>query len=125
MTRQDQINDIMDRFKFEKVHEAMVALNWVWFNRETNDSAVPEPYELRQRARMLLTQVAVVAENSLEIGRDEWSVATGGFEAISAKKDNDTGKHETQCIIKRPIYLHLSFQLDHCSNSIGYTKKEL
>lgn len=53
--RLTQIAEIMDFFDFDKVHKAMVALNWKWAMAE---DGVPQIWELRKEARRLLYQVA-------------------------------------------------------------------
>ena len=64
------IDSIMDNFNFDRVHTAMVVLNWQW-----DQIGVPEVEHLREAARNLLEQAA-----DKETG---WSVGSGGFEAIN------------------------------------------
>lgn len=63
-----KIEDILDEFNFEKVHKAMEALDWTWY-----DSGVPRIAELRKTARRLLRDVAEV-DGDITMG-------TGGFQA--------------------------------------------
>jgi len=68
MTTQESlsIEEIMNRFDFEKVHQYMVATGWKWWDQ------VPEMEDLRQTALRLLVE-AKLDEN------DVTSVGTGGF----------------------------------------------
>jgi hypothetical protein len=52
---QEQIDDIMDTFDFERVHDWMVHSNWKWANMD-GESRVPEIYEIRKEARERLKQ---------------------------------------------------------------------
>lgn len=63
------IDEILDEFDFEKVHHAMLALNWKWHSTD----GVPAIADLRRTARSLLKQVVEVPNLS--------RVATGGFVA--------------------------------------------
>jgi hypothetical protein len=65
---EDQIDDILDMFDFERVKKAMDALNWTW----SRCDGVPEIYDLRKCARTLLRDVS-------KLDPDRASVATGGF----------------------------------------------
>ena len=47
---QEQIDNIMDDFEFEKVHQIMTALKWTWATAE-NPKAVPELWEIKKNAR--------------------------------------------------------------------------
>lgn len=68
MTTQESlsIEEIMNRFDFEKVHQYMVATDWKWLDE------VPEMEDLRQTALRLLVE-AQMDKN------DVTSVGTGGF----------------------------------------------
>ena len=69
-------DNILDNFDFEKVHTAMVALDWKWSSLGS-DGHVPEVYELRREARKLLTDVIY---KHIETG-DKWvGISTGGFD---------------------------------------------
>jgi hypothetical protein len=45
--KQELIDEILDCFKFERVHKAMVALEWSW----SSTGGVPEPWDIRASAR--------------------------------------------------------------------------
>jgi len=62
-----QIDSIMDWFEFERVHTAMVALDWSWC-----DYGIPSVPEIRAEARDIL-------EHVIRIGGGY--VSTGGFKA--------------------------------------------
>jgi hypothetical protein len=113
MNRQEQIDDIMDHFDFEKVHKAMVALEWVWHNSSTGRSEVPERWEIRKRARTLLHNAMDVAEKASRPMKGGWIVGTGGFIAVSNKNEAPT----PEAWEEHPITLHLSFQVSNWSNS--------
>jgi len=87
---QDQIDEIMDWFEFEKVHEAMVATQWKWYDGD-NEFGVPTLQQLKKKARSLLRTVAEAKE-------PDYISATGGF---YARKETFEGKP----------YLRLSFEV--------------
>ena len=66
MTNQEIIDEIMDCFDFHRVKVAMEALDWRWAHL---DGAIPEEFEIRQKARTLIKE-------ALETKR---SLATAGF----------------------------------------------
>lgn len=81
---QEAIDNIMDNFDFEKVYNAMVALDWEWRNE-----GVPDVSDLRKEARNLLKTAL----------KDKTNVGTGGFQ-VQYFSDKD-GQ-----------YVHLSFVID-------------
>lgn len=81
MTKEEQINDIMDCFDFGKVRKAMLALNWTWITSESNEGA-PYEYELRKAARGYLEKVCTLARSG---GPDSYRCGSGGFEAEATK----------------------------------------
>lgn len=91
----EYIDEILDYFDFEKVHKAMLALDWKWgsFN---GSARTPTEYELKQEAERLL--------------REAWerksSVATGGFYAVYHKNTDDDEYADG---------LELNFQVDGCA----------
>jgi hypothetical protein len=52
---QEQIDEIMDSFDFQKVHKIMEAINWRW-----HEVGVPDIYSLRTLARKHLKTAAEV-----------------------------------------------------------------
>lgn len=71
-----QIEDIMERFQFDKVHAVMTFLNWTW----ARHGVVPTVQELRDEARR---QLAEVVSHWIKMGSPAAgaSVASGGFRA--------------------------------------------
>lgn len=64
---QEQIDEIMDRFDFHKVHRVMEFLGWEW-----GGDGVPDVPAIRQRARYLMNEVA---------SNDFRATSTGGLRA--------------------------------------------
>ena len=96
----DEIDYILETFNFERVHVAMLALDWKWRDR----LAVPTIARLKQRAKILL-DVAY---------KEKITIATGGLQAVYHPpiKDSDL------LIDSGPI-LSLSFVLTE-TNSEDY-----
>lgn len=67
-----QIETLLERFDFQKVHDYMILTNWVWVNQY--GQAVPTVDELRSTAIRLLR---CVADDSKEYS----STGTGGLVA--------------------------------------------
>jgi len=59
MTFQEQVDNIMDEFEFERVHEIMKAVNWTWL-----DDGVPYVSDLRKEARRHLYALRDIALSS-------------------------------------------------------------
>jgi hypothetical protein len=89
---QEQIDEIMDSFDFEKVQKIMEALNWEW-----NDEGVPDIYSLRTSARKHLKAAAEIKGTS----------GSGGFTA-----------HYTES--KEWVRLELYFGLDSINDGTEY-----
>lgn len=92
----ETIDDIMDNFDFDRVHDTMEMLGWGWVDRDTGDYAIPEISELRKRARGLMKEAMVSRQPS-------YRIATGGFQV-----DKTTEKGE--------VFLSLSFVLTSWDN---------
>ena len=92
----DEIDDIMDNFDFDKVHEAMTLLGWRWVSRSTQAFEIPHVSELRKRARGLM-------QDAMGSHMPSYSTGTGGFEVDKTTED---GK----------VYLSLSFVLTSWNN---------
>lgn len=67
-TKQEMIDYVLDNFDFERVHKAMVALDWHW----ASVGDVPEIYDLRVKSRELLHDV---------LRKEQYLVGTGGLYA--------------------------------------------
>jgi len=79
--RELMIDEIIDRFNFEKVLIAMQALDWRWQSTEGNGLAVPSLQKMKSIARHLLRE-SIKSK----------VVSTGGFEATyypAEDKDSD------------------------------------
>lgn len=66
-----QINAILDRFDFEKVHRAMQVLDWRWHTTEQGMNQVPSRVDLRRSAREMLSQLSTMPKTRY--------MSTGGF----------------------------------------------
>jgi hypothetical protein len=78
---QQKIDNIIDCFDFNKVHEIMEHLNWTW---ATTSGRVPDVLDLKQCARKLLNDVVDNYINNRIYGDEkihEFDVSTGGFKA--------------------------------------------
>ena len=79
MKRERQvIDEIMDFFEFDKVHKAMVALNWEW-----RDNGVPDIYEIRKKARQIMYECCEYAVKE----KSSRCLSTGGFRAFCEFED--------------------------------------
>lgn len=67
---QEQIDYIIDHFKYDKVHKAMTVLEWKWLLPGKEEPGIPKISDLRGTSRYLLSKVATSPERV-------WS--TGGF----------------------------------------------
>jgi hypothetical protein len=96
----DEIDYILDTFNFERVHVAMLALDWKW----RDPLAVPTIARLKQRAKFLLDSAY----------KEQITIVTGGLQAVYHPpiKDSDL------LIDSGPI-LSLSFVLTE-TNSEDY-----
>ena len=92
LTKQEAINSLIEKFDFVRVHKAMIALNWEWYEIQST----PNIEQLKQHARKLLNDC--YEENILQI-------SSGGFVAKLTKH--------------RENYLKLDFQLE--SSCVIYT----
>jgi len=87
--RETMIDEIIERFNFERVHIAMNALDWQWCTTKGNGHAVPTLVELKAMARHLLRE----SINSKVC-------ASGGFEArYHPKVDRDSEYFELKFIL--------------------------
>jgi len=96
-TNEQAIEDLLDKFDFNKVQKAMQVLDWKWASAE---NGVPTIYELRKTARGIL-------KDAYETGVTEVSI--GGF---SAKYDGSD----------REKWLYLEFTLTQSSTFYNQNK---
>jgi hypothetical protein len=71
---QEQMDEIMDSFEFDKVLSVMQHLNWEW-----KDAGVPDEYEIRKSARRTI-------KSAIEYNGTS---STGGFTAIVDDNPDD------------------------------------
>ena len=92
------IPQIMERFKFKKVHEVMSFLNWTW-----GHNVVPSEFTIRSTAHGLLRDCVAAWEKR---GRPSTGMtfATGGFIA------------QVECFQDAPARLSLVFYVDHADS---------
>lgn len=69
---EQQIQDILEYFDFERVHETMIKLNWTWVSSDLKLEYIPEIEELKEHAKERL-------ENAIKY---KWS-ESGGFVATN------------------------------------------
>jgi hypothetical protein len=76
------VDDILNEFDFEKVHDTMVALDWKW---ASTHPSVPSIRDLKDTARQLLIKVYQLRKDDYNNTHPEVpvQVATGGFRAIA------------------------------------------
>jgi hypothetical protein len=73
----ERISDIMVEFDFQKVHEAMTALDWVWFG-----IGIPSINELRAAAFNSLNEAAS------HLSDKQWGSGSGGL-SVSYSRHHD------------------------------------
>lgn len=67
----EQIDSVLERFDFDKVHKVMQLLDWKWGGPFVPELKVPSPQEMKCATYSLL----------LEARRLDCSTSSGGFEA--------------------------------------------
>ena len=72
-TRDEQIQEIIANFDWEKVHKVMVALDWQWAKTLEHEEGIPKIGDLVNTATALLTDV---------YKQNAQSVSCGGFSAV-------------------------------------------
>jgi hypothetical protein len=94
----DEIDYIIDKFNFERVHVAMTAVDWKWAKQNLVPTEVPSIARLKETAYRIL-KIAF---------KEKTTVTTGGLQAVYHPPE------ETLDVI-----LSLSFVLDEV-NSVDY-----
>ena len=99
------IEDVLDNFDFQKVHNAMVALNWTWL-----DKGVPSVENLREQARDLLRSSAEARLGDYSYVNYEVGITscTGGLEAQSWCDSQKS----------RITHMELTFVVTHSDSSL-------
>ena len=80
--QKEMIDEIIDKFNFEKVLITMTALDWQWQTTAGNGHSLPTMQRLKAMARHLLNE-------SIK----ETFVGSGGFEAKYHAKDNSDSEY--------------------------------
>jgi hypothetical protein len=96
---QEQIDNIMDSFEFDKVQTVMTALDWKWYLHED----IPGIIEIKQSARKTL--------NSLK--NENRMSGSGGFYAT---------KEEGEELGKPWVRISLFFGLEFAEDGVSYDK---
>jgi hypothetical protein len=89
LKHESMIDEVIDKFNFEKVHVAMTALDWQWATTADNGYAIPTLSRLKAMARVLLRKSVT-----------DKQVGSGGLVATYHPKDKD-----------EPEYFDLKFVL--------------
>jgi len=55
--KDEQIEIILEKFDFERVHQAMTHLNWTWANSATIPNSVPSVDDIKKSARRYLERM--------------------------------------------------------------------
>lgn len=76
----EQIDEIMDTFDFDKVREVMEMLEWKW---HTSDD-VPDEYMIRKSARKMMRNLIDYTDGGTN--------SSGGFRATLTQKADNCGK---------------------------------
>jgi len=94
---QEQMDEIMDSFEFDKVASVMQHLNWEW-----KDAGVPDEYEIRQSARRTM-------KSAIECNG---TAGSGGFTAVVTDNEEEGW-----------VRLDLYFGFDTVNDGVDYEKK--
>lgn len=71
---EEQIEEVMENFNFERVHSVMKYLKWSW-----HIEGVPSIEMIKNEAKRLLIEVY---NSCHKYGENQWSIATGGFQVV-------------------------------------------
>ncbi len=84
------IEEVMEDFRFKRVHDTMAFLNWKWAT--TTGGEVPTIIELRRAARQLMVETCKLALDSDLVGEHiPFAIYSGGLKATVFK--SKCGKH--------------------------------
>lgn len=73
------IDEVIDTFEFEKVHEHMVNTNWKWATGDYNYYEVPSIISLKQHLRRMLVDAYTSMNNRPELKEMPYMLSCGGF----------------------------------------------
>ena len=91
MTDEEKIDEVLEEFDFDKVHEVMNFLKWKWV--DNNDSmSIPSHYRIIEEAKSLLYSCKKEKDNIV-------TIATGGFMAHKDKDENGESYYSLSFII--------------------------
>lgn len=93
----DMINEVLAWFDFNKVHTAMVALNWTWAGE-----GIPDIQDLRETAmeRMNNAIEQAVDKNNTEHEDVGWISSSGGLKATAWRnKDYKLAKVQLEFVV--------------------------
>jgi hypothetical protein len=76
----EQIDEIMDIFDFNRVLKVMEMLEWTW----SPSNCVPDEYEVRKSARRMMKQLIDYTDGG--------TTSSGGFRATLTQKADNEGK---------------------------------
>jgi len=111
---QEMIDDIMDNFDFEKVHDVMEHLGWSWVVPGSNPE-VPDIGTIRRVARKCLRDVTFNLSNSIGAkGVQNCEVDFGGLVTVCEVcniPDEDDQKKNYVDDAANQLYINLSFKL--------------
>ena len=90
MTDEEKINEVLEEFDFEKVHEVMNFLKWKW--ADNNDTmSIPSHYRIIEEAKRLLYYC--------KKEKDDITISTGGFIAQKDKDENGESYYSLSFVI--------------------------
>lgn len=69
------IADVMENFRFDKVHAFMVLTDWVWNIQDENDSRVPTIEEIKAETKLLLSK----AYDKCKENGEDYAIKSGGL----------------------------------------------
>jgi len=91
MTDEEKINEVLEEFDFDKVHEVMSFLNWKWANND-GTFKIPNHYRLIEGAKGLL----YACKNDKN---DIMTSSGGGFIAHKDKDENGESYYTLSFIV--------------------------
>ena len=88
--KQEQIDEIMDTFDFEKVYQVMRTMGITW-----GDEITPSVIEIKKAARRLLKDVFLLLESG------HVAVVAASFGGFRAEMDRNTGTISLEFVLER------------------------
>lgn len=92
------LDDVIDHFDFDRVHNVMKHLDWKWASKNLDDLEIPSIQRLRSYARQLLRQAY----------KECCTIGSGGFEAVYKPWRPEWGDED------KAGYLGLRFIVEEC-----------